>query len=58
MRPIEVSFVKHGLKHVVFAGSDEETKPTEGICDGSVYIATDTKKVYLYDEANETWRQW
>ena len=58
MKPIEATFVKDGLKHIVFAGSDSEAKPTEGIGDGSVYIATDTKKVYLYDEKNQTWREW
>lgn len=43
---------------VVLAGEDSEVKPTQGICDASIYIATDLKKVYLYDEANAMWREW
>ena len=43
---------------VTIYGSSEEDKPTSGISDGSVFIETDTKKVYMYDETNATWREW
>ena len=39
------------LLHVVeLAGDSSETKPTTGIAKGSMYMETDTRKVYLYDE--------
>ena len=42
---------------VTIYGNSEETKPTSGISDGSVFIETDTQYVYMYDEANTTWRK-
>ena len=38
-------------------GSSQEQKPTTNVADGSVYIETDTLKVYMFDETNTTWRQ-
>lgn len=33
-----------------------DTKPTEGIANGSCLIEMDTNKAYMFDEAGETWR--
>ena len=39
------------ILHIVeLAGDSSETKPTTGIANGSMYLETDTRKVYLYDE--------
>lgn len=38
-------------------GLSSDTKPLETIANGCVFLEMDTKKVYLYDEANATWRQ-
>ena len=35
-------------------GLSSDTKPLETIANGCVYLEMDTKKVYLYDEANAT----
>lgn len=42
---------------MTFYGNSEDTKPTAGIADGSVCIETDTHDIYMFDEANEIWRQ-
>lgn len=42
---------------VTIYGNSEETKPTSGISDGSVFVETDTLYIYMYDETNATWRQ-
>ena len=34
-----------------------DTKPTTGIVNGSTCIEMDTKKVYIFDEANAQWRE-
>lgn len=35
------------------------TAPKPVTCaDGSVFIETDTQKVYMFDETNKTWREW
>ena len=39
------------ILHIVeLAGDSNESKPTTGIANGSMYLETDTRKVYLYDE--------
>lgn len=39
------------ILHIVeLAGDSSESKPTTGIANGSMYLETDTRKVYLYDE--------
>ena len=45
-----------------FAGLSSDTKPvttygTTLIGNGSTFIAMDTATVYMYDEANSTWRK-
>lgn len=32
-----------------------ETKPTDGLADGSVCTEIDTGKVFFYDEVNQSW---
>lgn len=32
------------------AGSSSETKPTDGMANGSLYLETDTGKISVYDE--------
>ena len=46
-----------GKAMVTACGLSTDSKPTEGIANGSMYLEMDTKKVYLFDEANATWRQ-
>lgn len=41
-----------------YAGLHDDSKPTEGISNGSVFIEMDTGKIYFYDSENETWREW
>lgn len=42
---------------VTIYGSSSESKPIDGISDGSVFIETDTQKIYMFDEANSQWRE-
>ena len=34
-----------------------DDKPTDGIANGSIILEMDTKKVYMFDEAGDTWRE-
>lgn len=38
-------------------GLSTDTKPTENIGNGTIFIEMDTKKIYFYDEENEIWRE-
>ena len=38
--------------------STDTPKPTEGVANGSVFIEMDTSKLYFFDAANATWREW
>ena len=40
-----------------YAGLSTDTKPTEGVATGSVFLEVDTTDVYLYDEASEEWNK-
>lgn len=44
-------------EQVTIWGSSNETKPTK-YANGSVWIDTDTQKVYIYDAKNSVWREW
>lgn len=35
-----------------------DTKPTTGIANGSILMEMDTSTLYMFDEANSTWRAW
>ena len=39
------------------AGLSTETKPTENVATGSIFIEVDTDKQYVYDEDSETWSE-
>ena len=47
----------NGKAMCTVCGLSTDSKPTTGIANGSMYLEMDTKKVYLFDEANATWRQ-
>ena len=34
-----------------------DTKPTEGINNGSILLEMDTGKMYMFDKDNEQWRE-
>lgn len=39
-------------------GLSTDTKPTEGVGNGSAFLEMDTGKIYFYDAENTTWREW
>lgn len=44
---------------VTIYGTSTDDKPTdETIANGSIFVETDTQKVFMYDEENTTWREW
>lgn len=51
----EIPSGKYYLEGVCLSG---DTKPTEGIANGSKLIEMDTGTLYIYDEENSTWRAW
>lgn len=38
-------------------GLSTDTKPTENIGNGTIFIEIDTKTIYFYDEENQIWRE-
>ena len=43
------------LKLVNLYGSSADTKPTEGLANGSACVEVDTGKLFLFNEAAQTW---
>lgn len=44
------------IKQIACLSTD--TKPTEGVANGSVCIEMDTSKIYFFDEENAEWLEW
>ena len=45
------------VKICTIYGNSSEDKPVNDISDGSVFVETNTLKVYMFDEANAQWRE-
>lgn len=41
-----------GKHYKQIAGTSTESKPTENLCTGSMYLEVDTAKLYFFNEAN------
>lgn len=41
--------------YVEISGDSDETKPTTGIADGSIFVESDTGKVYFFNEVSSDW---
>lgn len=39
-------------------GLSTDSKPTDNVKNGMIFIEMDTSKIYFYDEANHQWREW
>ncbi len=46
------------VRATTFYGLSTDTKPTEGVGNGSAFLEMDTGKIYFYDADNTTWREW
>lgn len=44
-------------RYFEFAGLSTDTKPTEEVGTGSVFLEVDTGSAYFYDEVGEDWIQ-
>lgn len=44
-----------GNRYVELAGLSTDSKPTEGILTGSIFVEVDTGKVFLFNRAAGTW---
>lgn len=42
---------------IVAVGLSTDTKPTEWVANGSMFIEMDTSKLYFFDAAAATWRE-
>ena len=45
------------MQYLELAGLSTDSKPTEGILTGSVFIEIDTGKAYFFDEESTTWME-
>lgn len=44
-------------QEVEYRGLSTDTKPTENIENGTIFIEIDTGKIYMYDLENEEWKE-
>ena len=42
----------------IWFGLSTDTKPTENVVNGSVFIEMDTSSIYFFDQAGKTWYKW
>ena len=50
-----VSMTKCNGGNNEYAGLSTDTKPTDGVATGAIFVEVDTGKVYFYNSAAETW---
>ena len=43
------------VKFYTFSGDSTDTKPTEGVSDGSIFMESNTGYVYRFNEKTGTW---
>ena len=42
----------------IYYGLSTDTKPTDGVGNGSAFLEMDTSKVYFFDAENSDWWEW
>ena len=57
VRVTEVKFIKTGLKYFEYAGLSTDTKPTDMVATGSLFLEVDTGDIYAYDEEGGQWNK-
>ena len=55
MRILSERIIEGNVKYVVISGDSSESKPIEDICDGSVFIESDTGDSYMFNELSGEW---
>lgn len=55
MRILVEKIHNNEVKYVEISGASSETKPTTGICDGSIFCESDTGDVYFFSESSGDW---
>lgn len=55
MRYLEKRIIAENIDFVVISGDSTESKPTTGICDGSVFMESDTGDSYTFNEKSGAW---
>ena len=55
MRYLEKRIIADNVNFVVISGDSTESKPTSGICDGSVFMESDTGDSYTFNEKSGAW---
>lgn len=48
--------IEKGRQYMELAGTSEETKRTKDVLGGSLFHEMDTRRVFAYDQENDTWR--
>lgn len=56
IRIIEMGY-DAGKYYIEAAGLSTDTKPSENLVTGSLYLEVDTGTVYAFDEVSGTWNQ-
>lgn len=58
IRILEKKLQNDDINYFEFAGNSDDTKPTDSIATGSVFIEVDTGKVYLFNEDADAGSEW
>ncbi len=51
------SGIVDGKGELEYRGLSTDTKPTENVVNGSVFIEMDTKKIYMFDAEGTEWKE-
>ena len=57
VRMTNYQYINHEQIYREYAGLSTDTKPTEGIITGSLFMEVDTGNIYAWDEEGEEWNK-
>ena len=55
MRELVYRPITNDVAYVEISGDADDTKPTAGIADGSIFLESDTGKVFFFNEKSGDW---
>ena len=53
-----VSLTQYGVNGTTYVCLSTDSKPTDNVPNGACLLTIDNSKIYFFDEANTTWREW
>ena len=58
VQPIVEDYITTGVTYFEFSGLSSDTKPTDKVATGSIFVEVDTGKVFFFNSAANAGSEW